>query len=126
MHQKKSVKGASLHPRKNGEFQASSCCHHKWTGWYRRGTLHFLSGKIFCSFWISFLVNFLFSCFFLLSKSVSGEFLGLVVIDLVKSYVQAVEFVTMQHDDELWEELIKQCLDKPEMVKAIIQKICSQ
>lgn len=22
----------------------------------------------------------------------------------------------MQHDDELWEELIKQCLDKPEMV----------
>jgi len=22
----------------------------------------------------------------------------------------------MQHDDELWEELIKQCLHKPEMV----------
>ena len=30
--------------------------------------------------------------------------------------IQAVEFVTMQHDDELWEELIKQCLHKPEMV----------
>ena len=30
--------------------------------------------------------------------------------------MQAVEFVTIQHDDELWEELIKQCLRKPEMV----------
>ena len=30
--------------------------------------------------------------------------------------MQAVEFVTMQHDDDLWEELIKQCLRKPEMV----------
>lgn len=30
--------------------------------------------------------------------------------------MQAVEFVTMQHDDELWEELIKLCLRKPEMV----------
>lgn len=30
--------------------------------------------------------------------------------------LQAVEFVNMQHDDELWEELIKQCLNKPEMV----------
>lgn len=30
--------------------------------------------------------------------------------------VQAVEFVNMQHDDELWEELIQQCLHKPEMV----------
>ena len=30
--------------------------------------------------------------------------------------IQAVEFVTMQHDDDLWEELIKQCLHKPEMV----------
>ena len=29
---------------------------------------------------------------------------------------QAVEFVNMQHDDELWEELIQQCLHKPEMV----------
>ena len=29
---------------------------------------------------------------------------------------QAVEFVNMQHDDELWEELIRQCLNKPEMV----------
>jgi hypothetical protein len=32
------------------------------------------------------------------------------------SCVQAVEFVTVQHDDDLWEELIRQCLDKPEMV----------
>lgn len=29
---------------------------------------------------------------------------------------QAVEFVSMQHDDELWEELIKLCLHKAEMV----------
>lgn len=31
--------------------------------------------------------------------------------------MQAIEFVSMQHDDELWEELIKQSLNKPEMVK---------
>ena len=30
--------------------------------------------------------------------------------------MQAVEFVTEQRDDELWDELIKQCLQKPEMV----------
>lgn len=30
--------------------------------------------------------------------------------------MQAVEFVMEQHDDELWEELIRQCLQKPEMV----------
>ena len=35
---------------------------------------------------------------------------------LTSRFLQAVEFVSMQHDDELWEELIKQCLDKPEMV----------
>jgi hypothetical protein len=33
--------------------------------------------------------------------------------------MQAVEFVTEQHDDELWEELIRQCLQKPEMVTEI-------
>lgn len=31
-------------------------------------------------------------------------------------FLQAIEFVSMQHEDELWEELIKQCLNKPEMV----------
>jgi hypothetical protein len=40
----------------------------------------------------------------------------LAEIRKVLLWVQAVEFVTMQHDDELWEELIKQCLHKPEMV----------
>ncbi|KAF8396489.1 hypothetical protein HHK36_018112 [Tetracentron sinense] len=34
---------------------------------------------------------------------------------------QAIEFVTMQHDDELWEELIKQCLHKPEMVGMLLE-----
>ncbi|KAG7573940.1 Reticulon [Arabidopsis suecica] len=28
----------------------------------------------------------------------------------------AVKFVSMQHDDDLWEELVEQCLNKPEMV----------
>lgn len=30
--------------------------------------------------------------------------------------LKAVEFVTEQHDDELWDEFIKQCLQKGEMV----------
>lgn len=33
--------------------------------------------------------------------------------------MQAIEFVSMQQDDELWEELIKQSFHKPEMVKFI-------
>lgn len=41
-------------------------------------------------------------------KFIDGE-ISLVVM-------QAIEFVSMQHDDDLWEELIKQCLNKPEMV----------
>ncbi|AQK86921.1 Vacuolar protein sorting-associated protein 41-like protein [Zea mays] len=35
--------------------------------------------------------------------------------------MQAVEFVTEQHDDELWEELIRQCLQKPEMVGNLLE-----
>jgi vacuolar protein sorting-associated protein 41 len=34
----------------------------------------------------------------------------------LRTLVQAVEFVMEQDDDELWEEMIKQCLQKPEMV----------
>ncbi|KAG5052707.1 hypothetical protein JHK87_004905 [Glycine soja] len=39
-----------------------------------------------------------------------------VIINKLGDVEEAVEFVTMQHDDELWEELIKQCLHKPKMV----------
>ncbi|KAH9700264.1 vacuolar protein sorting-associated protein 41-like [Citrus sinensis] len=39
-----------------------------------------------------------------------------VIINKLGDIEEAVEFVNMQHDDELWEELIKQCLNKPEMV----------
>ncbi|RRT69081.1 hypothetical protein B296_00025127 [Ensete ventricosum] len=38
--------------------------------------------------------------------------------------LQAVEFVTMQHDDDLWEELIKQCLRKPEMNLSVVVFFC--
>ncbi|RYR74606.1 hypothetical protein Ahy_A02g009329 isoform H [Arachis hypogaea] len=39
-----------------------------------------------------------------------------VIINKLGDIKEAVEFVTMQNDYELWEELIKQCIDKPEMV----------
>ncbi|KHN46199.1 Vacuolar protein sorting-associated protein 41 like [Glycine soja] len=39
-----------------------------------------------------------------------------VIINKLGDIEEAVEFVTMQHDDELWEELIKQCLHKPKMI----------
>jgi hypothetical protein len=35
---------------------------------------------------------------------------------ILNCIIQAVEFVMDQHDDELWDELIRQCLQKPEMV----------
>ncbi|XP_062171764.1 vacuolar protein sorting-associated protein 41 homolog [Alnus glutinosa] len=44
-----------------------------------------------------------------------------VIINNLRDIEEAVEFVTMQHDDDLWEELIKQCLDKPEMVGLLLE-----
>ncbi|KAF5744798.1 hypothetical protein HS088_TW07G00378 [Tripterygium wilfordii] len=44
-----------------------------------------------------------------------------VIINKLGDIEEAVEFVTMQHDDELWEELIKQCLHKPEMVGMLLE-----
>lgn len=44
-----------------------------------------------------------------------------VIINNLGDIEEAVEFVSMQHDDELWEELIKQCLDKPEMVGVLLE-----
>ncbi|MED6206016.1 Vacuolar protein sorting-associated protein 41 [Stylosanthes scabra] len=44
-----------------------------------------------------------------------------VIINKLGDIEEAVEFVTMQNDDELWEELIKQCIDKPEMVGMLLE-----
>lgn len=44
-----------------------------------------------------------------------------VIINKLGDIEEAVEFVTMQHDDELWEELIKQCIHKPEMVGILLE-----
>ncbi|PKI63406.1 hypothetical protein CRG98_016211 [Punica granatum] len=44
-----------------------------------------------------------------------------VIINNLGDIEEAVEFVTMQHDDDLWEELIKQCLNKPEMVGMLLE-----
>eukprot|EP01018_Ginkgo_biloba_P020522 Gb_33564 [translate_table: standard] len=50
----------------------------------------------------------------------SREALALI-INKLEDMEQAIEFVTMQHDDELWEELIKQSLSKPEMVGILLE-----
>ncbi|KAK8934221.1 hypothetical protein KSP39_PZI014871 [Platanthera zijinensis] len=44
-----------------------------------------------------------------------------VIIDKLEDIEEAVEFVSMQQDDELWQELIKQCLRKPEMVGMLLE-----
>ncbi|KAK4408440.1 Vacuolar protein sorting-associated protein 41 [Sesamum angolense] len=44
-----------------------------------------------------------------------------VIINNLGDIEEAIEFVSMQHDDELWEELIKQCLNKPEMVGVLLE-----
>ncbi|KAJ4978891.1 hypothetical protein NE237_009671 [Protea cynaroides] len=43
-----------------------------------------------------------------------------VIINKLEDIEEAIEFVAMQHDDELWHELIKQCLHKPEMVGVLL------
>uniref|UniRef100_A0A2P2MIW4 Vacuolar protein sorting-associated protein 41 homolog n=1 Tax=Rhizophora mucronata TaxID=61149 RepID=A0A2P2MIW4_RHIMU len=44
-----------------------------------------------------------------------------VIINKLGDIEEAVEFVSMQHDDDLWEELVKQCLNKPEMVGVLLE-----
>ncbi|XP_057480493.1 vacuolar protein sorting-associated protein 41 homolog [Actinidia eriantha] len=44
-----------------------------------------------------------------------------VIINNLGDIEEAIEFVSMQQDDELWEELIKQCLHKPEMVGVLLE-----
>ncbi|XP_022752633.1 vacuolar protein sorting-associated protein 41 homolog isoform X2 [Durio zibethinus] len=44
-----------------------------------------------------------------------------VIINELGDIEEAVEFVTMQHDDDLWEELIQQCLHIPEMVGVLLE-----
>ncbi|KAJ0714190.1 putative chromatin regulator PHD family [Helianthus annuus] len=44
-----------------------------------------------------------------------------VIIDKQGDIKEAVEFVSMQHDDDLWEELIRQCINKPEMVGVLLE-----
>ncbi|CAK9150480.1 unnamed protein product [Ilex paraguariensis] len=44
-----------------------------------------------------------------------------VIINKLGDIKEAIEFVSMQQDDELWEELINQCLHKPEMVGVLLE-----
>ncbi|XP_042448785.1 vacuolar protein sorting-associated protein 41 homolog [Zingiber officinale] len=44
-----------------------------------------------------------------------------VIINKLEDMEEAVEFVTVQHDDDLWEELIKQCLRKPDMIGMLLE-----
>ncbi|KAL1558191.1 Vacuolar protein sorting-associated protein 41 [Salvia divinorum] len=44
-----------------------------------------------------------------------------VIINKLGDIEEAIEFVSNQHDDELWEELIKQCMNKPEMVGILLE-----
>eukprot|EP00249_Psilotum_nudum_P017659 c26429_g1_i1 orf=295-3261(+) len=50
----------------------------------------------------------------------SREALSLIIKEL-QDMQEAVEFVAAQHDDELWEELIKQSLSSPEMIGALFE-----
>ncbi|KAL1544094.1 Vacuolar protein sorting-associated protein 41 [Salvia divinorum] len=44
-----------------------------------------------------------------------------VIINKLGDIEEAIEFVSNQHDDDLWEELIKQCMNKPEMVGVLLE-----
>ncbi|XP_060174078.1 vacuolar protein sorting-associated protein 41 homolog isoform X1 [Lycium barbarum] len=44
-----------------------------------------------------------------------------VIINKLGDIEEAIEFVSMQQDDELWEELIKQSFHKPEMVGVLLE-----
>ncbi|CAN6471406.1 unnamed protein product [Victoria cruziana] len=44
-----------------------------------------------------------------------------VLINKLEDMEEAIEFVTLQNDSDLWEELIKQSLSKPEMVAKLLE-----
>ncbi|KAG5602821.1 hypothetical protein H5410_034191 [Solanum commersonii] len=44
-----------------------------------------------------------------------------VIINRLGDIEEAIEFVSIQQDDELWEELIKQSFHKPEMVGVLLE-----
>lgn len=44
-----------------------------------------------------------------------------IIINKLEDIQEAVEFVTEQHDDELWDEFINQCLQKGEMVGMLLE-----
>ncbi|KAL5709701.1 Vacuolar protein sorting-associated protein 41 [Ranunculus cassubicifolius] len=44
-----------------------------------------------------------------------------VIINKLEDIEEALEFVGSQHDDDLWEELIQQCLNKPGMVGELLE-----
>ncbi|MCL7023700.1 hypothetical protein MKW94_020077 [Papaver nudicaule] len=58
---------------------------------------------------------------FILERMGNSEKALAVIVNKLEDIEEAVKFVTMQHDDELWEELIKQCLQKPEMVGMLLE-----
>ncbi|XAR60055.1 hypothetical protein NMG60_11033287 [Bertholletia excelsa] len=58
---------------------------------------------------------------FLLGRMGNAKQALAVIINKLGDIEEAIEFVSMQHDDDLWEELIKQCLHKPEMVGVLLE-----
>ncbi|KAJ3692977.1 hypothetical protein LUZ60_012072 [Juncus effusus] len=44
-----------------------------------------------------------------------------IIINKLEDIQEAVEFVTEQHDEELWDEFIEECLQKPEMVGMLLE-----
>ncbi|XP_073011981.1 vacuolar protein sorting-associated protein 41 homolog [Typha latifolia] len=58
---------------------------------------------------------------FVLGKMGNAKQALAIIINKLEDIEEAVEFVTEQHDDELWEELIRQCLQQPEMVGMLLE-----
>ncbi|XP_019709850.1 vacuolar protein sorting-associated protein 41 homolog isoform X1 [Elaeis guineensis] len=58
---------------------------------------------------------------FILARMGNAKRALAVYINKLEDIAEAVDFVSTQHDDDLWEELIKQCLQKPEMVGILLE-----
>lgn len=58
---------------------------------------------------------------FILGRMGNAKTALAVIINKLGDIEEAIEFVGLQHDDELWEELIKQSFHKPEMVGMLLE-----
>ncbi|KAG5515636.1 hypothetical protein RHGRI_036620 [Rhododendron griersonianum] len=88
---------------------------------FLRSSQHYTLEKVGAAYEICVKRDLLLEQVFILGRMGNSKQALAVIINKLGDIAEAIEFVSMQHDDDLWEELINQCLHKPEMVGVLLE-----